>query len=263
MVLGGAPEPYVNNPLHVRAVTAEHRGAQKNKADWDKLVEVLDIVESRNDDRFTELVFDQILVEIHKLLAGVTVVYPTPNRIGLEATHRVIQDFLTIRSGGERTEAVSTALFEAVGEKFGIFDHVLRGKVNAADASSGMAADIECWLDDRIVLLVEVKDRSLTLTQLDTKLDTARSRRIAEVLFLAQKGIASREKQEVTERIRSEFTSGQNVYVTDFAGFSLGVLILLGEAGRVDFLTKVGEELDRGNATIKHRRDWAALLKEV
>ena len=46
----------------------------------------------------------------------------------------------------------------------------------AADASSGMLADIECWSGGRIVLLIEVKDRALTLMQLDSKIDLARSR---------------------------------------------------------------------------------------
>ena len=34
-VLGGSPEPYVNNPLRVPAVTAEYRSAQKHKDEWD------------------------------------------------------------------------------------------------------------------------------------------------------------------------------------------------------------------------------------
>jgi hypothetical protein len=40
-VLGGSPEPYVNNPLRVSGITADYRNAQKQKTDWDKLVAVL------------------------------------------------------------------------------------------------------------------------------------------------------------------------------------------------------------------------------
>lgn len=36
-VLGGSPEPYVNNPLRVPEVSAKYRKAQKNKTDWDNL----------------------------------------------------------------------------------------------------------------------------------------------------------------------------------------------------------------------------------
>jgi len=204
-----------------------------------------------------------VLFEIYKLLANVIVVYPTPNRISLHDTYQLIERYLSKRSGGDRIEAICTALFQTIGDRFNIFDDVRREKVNAADASSGMVADIECWLDEGIVLLVEVKDRGVTLTQLDAKLDIARSKKISEILFIAKQGKEKLEEEKIDTRINSEFTSGQNIYVSNFSDFSLGLLILLGEGGRVDFLDRVGKELDRVNSPITHRRDWADLLKRV
>jgi len=165
-VLGGSPESYVNNPVRVPAITAEYRSQQKNRADWDKLIAVLDAVEGVDDQGFTQRVFDQVLFEIYRLLADVTVIYPTPNRISLQGIQKLLDAYLATSSGGERIEAVTTALFQTIGEEFGLFDEVKREKVNAADASSGMLADIECWSGGRIVLLIEVKDRALTLSGL-------------------------------------------------------------------------------------------------
>jgi len=262
-VLGGSPEPYVSKPLRCPAVTAQYREQQRQRSDWDDLIQVLDAVENANDEIFTGQVFDQVLFEIHKLLADVVVTYPTPNRVSLHSTYQLVERYLSEKSGGDRIEAVCTALFQIIGERFNIFDEVRREKVNAADASSGMVADIECWLDGKIVLLVEVKDRSLTLTQLDAKLDIARSRKISEILFIAEQGKEQTEEKVITARVSSEFTSGQNIYVANFFDFSLGVLILFGETGRVDFLDRVGKELDRVNSPISHRRAWANLLKQV
>lgn len=262
-VLGGSPEPYVNNPLRYPAVLPEYREQQKNKADWDKLVRILDIMEQTDDASFTRRLFDQVLLEIHRLLADVVVVYPTPNRVSLSATSLLVDKFLSDRSGGERAEAVATALFRTIGDEFSIFDDVKRGKVNAADAATGMLADIECWFDAKIVLLAEVKDRTLTLTQLDAKLDAARAKRISEILFLAERGKALPDAEDIDQRIEAEFSSGQNIYVSPFPEFSLGILILLGEEGRVEFLANVGKELDRANAPIAHRRAWAELLRRV
>ncbi len=76
-VLGGSNEPYVNNPLRCTSVSKANRARQKNKNDWDKLIYVLDTVQNKNEIDFTKKVFDQVLVEIHKLLTGVVVVYPT------------------------------------------------------------------------------------------------------------------------------------------------------------------------------------------
>jgi len=262
-VLGGSPEPYVNNPVRVPAVTATYREQQKVKEDWDKLVAVLDAVEGASDEGFTDQVFEQVLFEIYKLLAGVVVVYPTPNRVSLDKANYLIEQYLAAGSGGDRMEAVCTALFQTIGERFGIFDNVRREKVNAPDAFSGLLADIECWLEDRIVLLVEVKDRALTLIQLDDKLDHARAKHIAEILFIAKSGKHPGDAEEIDARILSEFASGQNIYVSNFFDFALGILILLGEAGRVEFLDGIGKELDRVHSDITHRKAWAELLKQA
>lgn len=262
-VLGGSAEPYVNNPLRCPAVIRKYRNNQKYKDDWDKLTEVLDAIEKKNEASFTLKVLNQVLAEIYRLLSDVQVVYPAPNRVSLRQTIRLVSDYSADKSGGDRIEAICTALFKAIAKQFGLFDIVLRQKVNAADASSGMSADIECRLKGKIVLLVEVKDRSLTLTQIDSKLDIARSRKISEILFLAEQGIEKEEKDKAEERILSEFTSGQNIYVSNFLDFSAGILILLGEKGRVLFLSFVGEELDKANSSIVHRKAWANLLKSI
>jgi len=262
-VLGGAPEPYVNNPLRCPAITAKFRNQQKNKDDWDKLIMVLDTVEQQSEKAFTRAVLDQILAEIYRLLSTVRVLYPTPNRVSLAQTVDAISKFTASKSGGDRVEAVCTALFRTIACEFGLFDEVRRQKVNVADAVSGMGADIECCLKGRVVLLVEVKDRSLTMTQLDSKLDVARAKQISEILFLAEQGIARTDHSKVQERIRSEFAIGQNIYVSRFQDFSAGVLILFGEKGRVRLLSLIGEELDRVGSDITHRRDWAHLLKSL
>jgi hypothetical protein len=262
-VLGGAPEPYVNNPVRVPAVIAEYREQQKAKTDWDKLVTILDAVEKVSDAAFTEQVLEQVLFEIYKLLADVVVVYSTPNRVSLDKAIDLIERYLATGSGGDRMEAVCTALFQTIGARFRVFDNVRRERVNAPDAFSGMSADIECLLEDKIVLLVEVKDRELTLVHLDDKLDHARARHIAEILFVAQSGKHPGDAEEIDARILSEFASGQNVYVSNFHAFALEILILLGEAGRVEFLDKIGKELDRVHSDIAHRRAWAELLKQA
>ncbi len=166
-VLGGSPEPYVNNPLRVPAVMAEYRSAQKAKADWDKLVAILDAVENEGSELFTQRVFEQVLYEIHRLLATVKVTYPTPNRVSLDQTHFLIQQYLATKSGGDRMEAICTAMFQTIGARFGLFDEVKRQKVNAPDSSAGMSADIECRLNGEVLryCLLRSKGRKLATSQ--------------------------------------------------------------------------------------------------
>jgi hypothetical protein len=262
-VLGGSSEPYVNNPLRYSSVSLDNEAKQKNKEDWRKLVGILDYVEEKDDVAFTEKIFDQVLIEIFKLLSEVHVVYPTPSRISLEKTIDLVRAFITKSSGGDRIEAVVTALFQEIGERFAVFDEIKREKVNAADMSSGMAGDIECYQNGKVTLLVEVKDKSLTITQLESKLDTARARKITELLFVAEKGIEERKENEIEKKIKNEFTSGQNVYISNLIDFAYSILILFGEEGRVRFLRRIGSELDRVNSLIFHRKAWAKLLREA
>ncbi len=242
------------------AITSDYRSQQKAKEDWDKLIAILDAVQDADDVAFTQAVFEQVLIDIYQLLSDVIVIYPTPNRISLKQTQELIHTYLQTPSGGERMEAICTSLFRTVGEVFGIFDRVEREKVNAADTSTGMSADIECWIDNKIVLLVEVKDRALSLTKLDAKIDIARSRHIAEILFIAREQQLHTDNEFET-RIAAEFVSGQNIYIIGFDEFYLGIFILLGEEGRTRFLDQVGKELDRVNASITDRKAWANALK--
>lgn len=260
-VLGGSAEPYVNNPLRCDSVTSKNRGRQKNKKDWDKLVNILEEVEGSNDLTLTRHVFDQILYVIYDMLDDVTVTYPVPNKVSLQNTLRIVEKFLATKSGGDRLETLATALFRIIGKNFDLFDDVRRQKVNAADASSGMVADIECWRKGKIVLIVEVKDRALSLVQLDSKLSFARSRKINEIMFVAQEGIERTDSGKINDRITQEFVSGQNTYVVELISFAASLLMILGESGRVDFLHDVGRELDRVGSPIPHRKDWAALLQ--
>jgi hypothetical protein len=261
-VLGGSAEPYVNNPLRCVSVTPENEARQKNKEDWKKLVKILGNVEQKDNPDFTRAVFNQVLLEIYKLLADVKVIYPAPGRISQEKTLYLIETFLGTGSGGDREEVVTAALFREIAHRFGLFDEIRRSKVNASDSISGMAADIECYSNGKIALMAEVKDKTLTMTELESKLETARAERIKEILFIA-KGIDEAKEPQIRQRIKSEFTSGQNIYILKLLEFASGILILLGEEGRVSFISRIGPELDRGNSSILHRKTWANLLRET
>lgn len=262
-VLGGSNEPYVNNPLRCDSISKANRARQKNKQDWDRLIEILDYVQAKDHPKFTTGVFRQVLHEILIRLSDVRVSYPTPNRISLEQTIKLINEFVMEKSGGERLEAVVSSLLKTISQKLELFDDVRREKVNAPDAASGLAGDVECWHEGKIVMLVEVKDRELNLIQLDATIDSARSKKIREILFIAQKGIRMTDRELAEQRIRQEFSSGQNVYITSLQVLALGVLIFLGEEGRVDFIRRIGLELDDFSSPIQHRKAWASMLKEI
>jgi len=263
-VLGGSPEPYVNNPLRVPEVSKKYRKQQKNKRDWDSLCRVLAEIQERGDPQLTSLALKQTLTEMYRRLAGAHVVYPAPKRISLEETLRIMQEFLSESSGGDRLLALASALFSMVGERFGLFREVRRSNITAADASTGLMADLECLNQaGEVVVVVEVKDRVLTITQLRTKMADIREKQVSEIFFVAHQGVADAEKEEIGQQVAHEFASGHNVYITDLSTLGRTALSLLGEQGRRDFVREVGRQLDAYRSDIAHRRSWAQLLASV
>ena len=181
-VLGGSPEPYVNNPLRVPEISASYRAAQKNKTDWDLLVRVLSEVEKKNTRKFTRLIFFQTLIEIYRRLSTTRVSYPAPRRISLDNTMDLLNTFLASHSGGDRLLAVTASLFVIIGQRFRLYADVRRRTITTADRPAGMLADLECVAENgEIVIAVEVKDRQLTISQLRTKIPEMRKRRISEI----------------------------------------------------------------------------------
>ncbi|MGH8546119.1 MAG: restriction endonuclease, SacI family [Gammaproteobacteria bacterium] len=263
-VLGGAPEPYVNNPVRVPEVSVKHRAQQKNKADWDKLGKLLSLVQSKDSKKFTESVLKQVLTEIYRRLAGVRVIYATPSRISLPRCVMLMTDYLGEQSGGDRLLALSSALFAVIGKRFRLYSSVRRAKITASDLATGLLADLECVTEkDAIVLTVEVKDKELTISQMRGKIKTIREKQVSEIFFIAQRGVVQGEKQQINELINREFVSGQNIYMTDLISLAKATLALLGERGRKDFLREVGHHLEAYKSDINHRRAWATLLASV
>jgi hypothetical protein len=259
-VLGGSPEPYVNNPLRVPEVSPAFRAPQKDKSTWDDLCCLLDGVEAAANTAYTRDLLRQTLLALYRRLGQTPVTYPAPRRISLEATLHLIDEFLSQRSGGERFECVTAALFQALGDTFGLFQRIERSKVTTADTSAGLLADVQCVdAEGKIVWLVEAKDQELTIRQLQDKLPGIRAKAVAEAFFLTASLPANHELGTVDQLIRHEFISGHNIYTMDLRSFSRVSLALLGEAGRRRFLQLVGAQLDQ-YSDFHHRRAWAEAL---
>jgi hypothetical protein len=263
-VLGGSPEPYVNNPLRVPEISEQYRSAQKNQKDWNHLIRILNFIERKKVVSFTELLFRQVLTEIYRRLSNTRVVYPTPKRISLKKCIELLEVFLSERSGGDRLLAITSALFSVIGKRFKLYSDVHRGNTTSADTATGMIADLECSSEDgKIVLAVEVKDRELTISQLQDKIPNMREKQVLELFFIAQKGVSTKDETDIESLLDREFVSGHNIYITDLISLSNVVLALFGENGRQEFLKEIAHQLDEYRSDIGHRRTWAGLLAKV
>jgi hypothetical protein len=261
-VLGGSTEPYANNPLRIPAITQDQKQAQKDKEGFEALRLVLEYAQSNPGEVLA--IFRAVLLAIRERLEHNTISYPVPNRVSLKHAQISVATFLGERSGGLRLQTIAVALFSAVGKQLGAFASVISADINAADSSTGSAADLEC-LDESgsVVLAVEVKDRKLTLRHAEDKLPGMREKGIRELLFLVQGGVESADANAVESLVDQQFVTGQNIYVCDFNRFTEYCLILLGESGRRLFMKYIGEQLEACRADFAHRKAWADILHKI
>lgn len=258
-VLGGSGDPYVGNPLR-RPRLDEGLDQMSDVEEWDALCDVLRVVQSRSDPGYTAEVFKRTLAAIRNRMREQDFVYVIPPRISLAQAEGLVDSFLSKKSGGDRGLAVVAALFETFKEKLGIYKEVRRGVINAADAATGSAADLECAGENgEIILAVEVKERSIGDDDVQLAVSKARAFDVRELLFCTE-GIVPEQQAAVRQTFKRAWDSGTSLYHTTVGGLMHDALPLLGQAGILEFVTQVGCQLDRFSTQPKHRRAWKDLL---
>lgn len=261
-VLGRSADPYVNNPLRVEYLDRRDKKSKQKPEMWELLCDIVERVETENSASFTEACLKQVLKEIYALLQTARILYDVPLRVSLPNVMAAIRLFGAEKSGGDRTLALTTALFQVIGQNLAEADgRIRRGKINESDAASGQAGDIE-WTGPSGAprCLVEVKDKPVTLSDLEEKLVLARAKGFEEVFFISGRGQGT--DSTLSAHIARDFASGQNVYVFDLAQFAEPLLAVLGEKVRRDFLHLVGAQLDEFSDA-KHRLAWKTTLEHL
>ena len=258
-VLGRSGDPYVSNPLR-RPRLDSGLDQMGDREEWEKLCAVLREVEDAGDPDHTGRVFRQVLVAIRNRLSDLTFEYVVPARVSLRQSEKLVSDFLAVRSGGDRGLAIVAALFEAFRDRLGIFTEIRRGVVNAADAATKSAGDLECLgADGRIMLAVEVKERRIDDNDVQIAVAKVRALAVTELL-LCTEGITSADQEAVEKTIAGAWASGTNVYHAAIGDLMRGALPLSGADGIRAFVVQVGKQLDRFSTQPKHRKAWKTLL---
>ena len=263
-VLGTSSDPYVSKPLRKPRLESNPLNVKSTHLNaWNQLYKLLEDVQIKNSADYTRECMLKVLVCIHHQLSKLIFEYAVPRRISLRQTEILISTFLSESSGGDRGLSVAAALFETFGEFFGIYHEIKRHVINAADEATGLAGDIECiGADGNIKLVIEVKERNLTLADVRDTIRKARKVSIKELLFNAP-GTAPVEDQEVENLFAKTWASGTNLYRLSIQELIRVGLSLTGEEGRNYFITKVGKNLDTYNTQPKNRKRWKELLEEM
>ena len=257
-VLGTSPDPYVNNPLRRPRLDAGYE-ARSHRPLWNKLVETLREVQERNDQAYTAAQLRLCLASLVRKYNALVVRFDVPQRISLADAIRIVTQYLAEPSGGERPQIIVAALLRAIGQRFGIFDRVARQAINEADAAAYRPGDVACYRCNRLIFAVEVKDREITLQDLDTAIGKARRSEVTELLFASVSSPAT--DPGIAARVQREFGLGINIYQLPIDDLLRVALSVAGEASRTEFLSLVGAELNDRVTQPAHKLAWQHLLR--
>lgn len=260
-----AADPYVSNPYRIPRFDSSVRASRQKPLEFDAALAVLEMLEETNkkSEAFDNLV--EVVFSLRRSIANRTVTYPLPNRASLRDTIACVSTFTAAKSGGARLQAVVYALFHALKANGMAYADIKSRHVNASDTASKNAGDVSFQVGDS-QFAVEVKDRSLSKAELEATIEKCRVAQVREMLFVvrANKLLDSEySRADFDLEADRQFSSGLNVYVESFDVFAETVLALVGENGRRAFLEGVGAALSEQNADIRHKWEWAALVKGI
>lgn len=261
-ILGTSPDPYVSKPLR-KNMLESNPGNVKGAEDWKLLYKILNDIELRSNVEYTTEKFIATLRSIHKKYISFSFEYYFPERISLVQAINIVKEFLSESSGGDRGLSVAAAVFSILAKRTSMYKEIRRNKINASDASTGLSGDIECIGDnDEIILSVEVKEKKLTLNEVQSTIFKARKSSLREILFNAP-SINPVEESKIEELFEKTWASGTNLYVLSIEELLNVGLALVGEDGRKEFLKEVSKQLDEYNTQPINRKRWKELLEAV
>ncbi len=263
--LGQSGDPYVSNTFRHPSYGPEMRRDRKSPELYDLAEGIIQKAEHATSPKAVEALLRLILAELRRHLQGKDLDYPAPKRVSLAVCMNCIDEYLAAKSGGARLQALVFAAFRTLASETGAYSRVESRHVNAADAASGAAGDIECWRANQLRMAVEVKDRALSLSQVQESIAKARINEVSELLFVVRSSqlLPADEQAAMSILIDKEFTAGPNLYVESAASFFSRFFLFLLEDGRRKFLLDTGVALQLQKADFQHRLAWSAAVRAL
>ncbi len=266
-VLGSSPDPYVNNPLRRESLRSDDSTIRSSdRQEWRSLGKFLEEF-SDADQQTLRHHFLRVLRSIARRRDRQKIAYPIPERVSSVEIARAMHEFLSAPSGGLRPLIVTAALMRTVGSAFSLFSRVESQGLNEADSARNRPGDVMCFArtnnggDEKIRLVLEVKDMAITLQHVDHAIEKIRSSgaNVSELLFAAP-GISEVDESAIHERFDAVWRTGVDINRIDILTLVRAIAAVFANAERVRFLAEIGNELDE-RAEHAHRDAWRRVLQ--
>ena len=259
---GANNDPYVNNPARYKNFGAEMASKAGNPELYEILFKVVQHVQDHGQDEALRLL-RLILIETRYSLEENKRDYIGPSRVSLDDVIKVLNEFLKERSNGVRLQVVCYAALKSFAEAFPDFGEIRSYSTNSSDAAGDRAGDVERLINDKVDFAIEVKDRTLTLSDVEASIMKARIAEVGNLLFLVQATPVLDDSETILKRAAHEFTRGIDVNISEAMTFFATVLTLLSPEQRATLLRAVHDALHELGAHYKHVHRWIDLMKSI
>lgn len=255
-------DPYVNNPARYKNFGDEMQSKAGNLEQYKRLFKVVQHVQEKGQQeakKFLRL----ILIESRRSLEMNRRDYVGPSRASLEDVIKVLTQFLNERSNGVRLQVVTYAIFKEFANAFSEFGEIRSYSTNSSDASGDRAGDVERVRLGKVDYAIEVKDRTLTTSDLESSILKARQARVDNLLFVVQANPLLENSKTSLQRMAHEFTRGIDVNVAQAMPLFKSVLVFFEPSQRAALLRAIHDSLHELGANYKHVQEWLKLMKSI
>ncbi len=225
--------------------TQETRRGLRDKSGYDAFLGVLKYIEGiKSDDELTGLLA-YVILQFILLRETSQIRLMRLQRISLVQFEQILKELLATPSGGRIPMLLANAIFSMLKEHYSLDWNIEVQDINVADRASGAAGDITIRSGERIVLAVEVTERPIERSRVESTFrNKIAPQSIPDYLFLVH---LPKVENDAKLLAIEYFAQGHDVNFFDLRGFILASLAAAGAPGRAVFKEKLLALLDEPN----------------
>lgn len=260
--LGNSSDPYVSKPLRRPFVEPSPEGVRRSTLPlWSALHGLMSDI-AGDPDR-TERYLRQAIAVTRRLVDEQDQPFELPESMSPQLVLAACEEFLSEKSGGDRGLAITSAAFSAlVGPLIGI-SRVERHAINAADIATRTGGDVTCFdREGGIVLIAEVKERSLTYSDVTDSMRKIRDIYVSKYLFASPR-IEAVDIEDAEDQAEKAFQRGTSVnFVPILDLVRVGLAISPNDLS-IKFVRDVEASLSKHNTQPQNRTRWREILGDL
>jgi hypothetical protein len=209
------------------------RAKMRDTAGYDALMICMSYLERLKSKKELDLYVRYLLTKFIELREAANIPLRRIQRFSLDQYDRLLTRVLATASGGRFPVLFTVAVYQTLRRHFHLQWDIQFQGINVADAASGSGADITISHASKVVLAVEVTERTVNkarvVSTFNTKISPAQ---IEDYLFITKSASPDSEAKQQADQY---FAQGHEINFLEVKNWIVTVLATLGKGGRTIF----------------------------